>query len=103
MLSGNGRLASLPCRLEPRAKPTPALWQAAATRREAARYEQRRRDRSFSCRTSQLDGAELVIEIQRRHLDGDLGNSGRYGSEASAERVQIGQFSAIELGIKGLS
>jgi len=41
--------------------------------------------------------------MQRRHLDGDVGNSGRYGSEASAERVEIGQSSAIELGINGLS
>src|SRR5207237_10828734 len=103
MLPGHVRPASLPCRLEPRAKPTPALWRAAAARREAARYEQRRRDRSFSCRTNQLDGAELVIKIQRRHFDGDVGNSSRYGSEASAERVEIGQSSAIELGINGLS
>src|SRR5437763_8740182 len=41
--------------------------------------------------------------MQRRHLDDDVGNSGRYGSKASAERVEIGQSSAIELGINGLS
>ena len=87
---------------ERRGKPTPALWPAAAARRGATRCGQRRRDRSFSCRTNQLDSAELVIKMQRRHLDGDVGNSGRKWREASAERFEIGQFSGVELGIDGL-
>src|SRR6201995_5122337 len=100
MPPGNVRPASLPVRLEPRVKPRSALWRAAAARREAARYEQRRRDRSLSCRTNQLNGAELVIKIQRRHLDGDVGNSGRCSSsKASAERIEIRQSSGIEFGI----
>src|SRR5689334_20736137 len=100
MPPGIVRPASLPCRLEPRVKPRSALWRAAAARREAARYEQRRRDRSLSCRTNQLNGAELVIKIQRRHLDGDVGNSGRCSSsKASAERIEIRQSSGIEFGI----
>ena len=50
----------------------------------------------------QLDSAELVIKMQRRRLDGDLGNRGWMRREASAERVEIGQSSGIELGIDGL-
>ena len=49
--------------------------------------------------TNQLDGAELVIKMQRRHLDGDVGNSGRYGSEAAVERVEIGQSAGIEFDV----
>jgi hypothetical protein len=74
--------ASLPCRPGRQAKPRPVSWRAGATRREAARCERRRRDRSFSCHTNQLDGAELVIKMHRRHLDGDVGNGGWMRREA---------------------
>jgi hypothetical protein len=50
----------------------------------------------------QLDSAELVIKTQGRHLDGDVGNSGRMWRGASAERFEIGQSSGIELGIDSL-
>ena len=69
---GNVRPANFPCRLERQAKPTPALWPAAAARRGATRCGPRRRDRLFSRRTNQLDGAQLIIKMERRHLDGDV-------------------------------
>src|SRR5271165_1801445 len=97
----SGRPASLPCRLERQGKPRPVLWRATAARRAAARCGQRRRDRSFSCRTNQLDSAELVIKLQRRHLDGDVGNGGWMWREAPAERVEIGQSSGLEFGVDG--
>ena len=37
--------------------------------------------------------------MQGGHLDGDVGHGGWIGREASAERVEIGQSSGIELGI----
>ena len=40
--------------------------------------------------------------MQRRHLDGNVGKSGRMWREASAERFEIGQSSGVELGIDGL-
>src|SRR5271165_6825894 len=54
-----------------------------------------------SCRTNQLDSAELVIKLQRRHLDGDVGNGGWMWREAPAERVEIGQSSGLEFGVDG--
>src|SRR5262245_15369905 len=99
MLPGSVRPASLPCRLERRATPTPVLWRAAAARRGAARCGPRRRDRSFSCGINQLDSAELVIKMQRRRLDIDVGNGGWMRREASAEGIKIGQSSGIELGV----
>src|ERR1700752_3920545 len=102
MLPGSVRPASLPCRLERQGKPRPALRRAASARREAARCGRRRRDRSFSYRTNQLDSAELVIKMQRRHLDSDVGNGGGMRREAPAERVEIGQSSGIEFGVDGL-
>src|SRR5262249_56833882 len=101
MQPGSARPASLPCRLERQAKPRPVLSRATAAQREAARCGQRRRDRSFSYRTDQLDSAELVIKMERRHLDGDVGNGGWIRCEAPAERVEIGQSSGIEFGIDG--
>src|SRR5258706_7567198 len=99
MLPGSVRPASFPCRLERQAKPTPVLWRAAAARRGAARCGPRRRDRSFSCCINQLDSAELVIKMQRRRLDSDVGNGGWMRREASAERFEIGQSFGIELGL----
>src|SRR5215467_4405420 len=99
MLPGSVRPASLPCRLERQAKPTPVSWRAAAARREAARCGPRRRDRSFSCCINQPDSAELVIKMQRSRLDSDVGNGSRMRREASAERIEIRQSSSIELGI----
>src|SRR6202022_4714169 len=101
MKPGSVRPASLPCRLERQGKPRPVLWQATAARREAARCGRRRRDRSFSCRTNQLDSAELVIKMERRHFDCDVGNGGWVRHEAPAERVEIGQSSGIEFGVDG--
>ena len=40
--------------------------------------------------------------MQRRRLDGDFGNGSWMRREASAERVEIGQSSGIELGIDSL-
>ena len=37
--------------------------------------------------------------MQRRRLDSDVGNGGWMRREASAERIEIGQSSGIELGI----
>src|ERR1700760_4404607 len=99
MLPGSVRPASLPCRLERQATPTPVLWRAAAARRGAARCGPRRRGRSFSCGINQLDSAELVIKMQRRRLDSDVGNGGWMRREASAQRIEIRQSSCIELGI----
>src|ERR1700719_1174636 len=48
MLPGSVRPASLPCRLERQAKPTPVLWRAAAARRGGARCGARRRGRALS-------------------------------------------------------
>src|SRR5205085_11516781 len=73
-----------------------------ATRRGAARRGQRRRDRSFSCRTNQLDSAELVIKMQRRQLDGDVGNGDWMRRETAVERVEIGPSSGIQFGVDGL-
>jgi len=39
--------------------------------------------------------------MQGRHLDGDVGNSGRCGSEAAVERVEIGQSAGIKFGVDG--
>src|SRR2546430_3610589 len=99
MQPGSVRPASLPYRLERQAKSRPVLWRATAARREVARCGQRRRDRSFSYRTDQLDSAELVIKMERRHLDGDVGNGGwlrgggpappEYRSESSSVRVVL--------------
>jgi hypothetical protein len=47
--------------------------------------------------TMRLDSAELVIKMQRRHLDGDVGNGGRIRREAAAEGVEIGQSSGAAL------
>src|SRR5215813_7268184 len=99
MLPGSVRPASLPCRLERRATPTPVLWRAAAARRGAARCGPRRRDRSFSCCINQLDSAEHVIKMQRHRFESDVGNGGRMRREASAERIEVRQSSGIELGI----
>src|SRR5689334_14102993 len=68
MLPGGVRPASLPCRLERQAKPTPVLWQAAAAQRGAARCGRRRQDRSFSCCINQLDSAELVGKAHQQWL-----------------------------------
>src|ERR1700749_2441249 len=103
MLPGSARPASLPCPLERQAKPIPVLWQGAAARRGAARCGRRHRDRSFSCCINQLDSAELVIKMQRRRLDSDVGNGGWMRREAAAERIEIRQSSGIELGIDGPS
>ena len=40
--------------------------------------------------------------MQRRYLDGDVGNGGWMRREASAERVEIGQSSGIEFAVDGL-
>jgi len=40
--------------------------------------------------------------MQRRHRDGDIGNSARRGSEATVERVEIGQSAGIKLAVDGL-
>src|SRR5438067_9969861 len=102
MRPGSVLPASLPCRPGPQAKPRPVSRRAGATRREAARCGRRRRDRSFSCHTNQLDGAELVIKMQRRHLDGDVGNGGWMRCKAPAERFEVWQSSGIEFGVDGL-
>src|SRR5262249_57160260 len=59
-------------------------------------------DRSFSYRTDQLDSAELVIKMQRGHLDGDVGNSGRMWREALVERFEIGQSAGLEFDVDGV-
>src|SRR3984893_8210990 len=102
MQPGSVRPASLPYRLERQAKPRPVLWRATAARREVARCGERRRDRSFAYRTDCLDSAELVIKMERPHLDGEVGNGGWIRREAPAERVEIGQSSGIEFGVDGL-
>src|SRR5256714_12336032 len=102
MQPGSVRPASLPYRLERQAKSRPVLGRETAARREVARCGQRRRDRSFSYRTDQLDSAELARKMERRHLDGDVGNGGWIRREAPAERVEIGQSSGIEFGVDGL-
>jgi hypothetical protein len=66
-----------------------------ATRRGAAQCGQRHRGRWLSCSTIQPNGAELVIKKKRRQFDGDVGNSGRNGLKAAAERVEIGQSAAL--------
>src|SRR5882724_5504460 len=101
MQPGSVRPASLPYRLERPAKPRPVLWRATAARREVARCGRRRRDRSSSCRTNQLDSAELVIKMQGRHFDGDLGNGGWIRREASAELIEIWQSAGIEFSVDG--
>jgi hypothetical protein len=40
--------------------------------------------------------------MQRRHLDGDVGDGGWMWREASAKRVEIGQSAGIEFGVNGL-
>ena len=40
--------------------------------------------------------------MQRRHLDGDVGNGGGTWREASAEHVEIGQSAGIQFGVDGL-
>src|SRR5256714_12011126 len=102
MQPGSVRPASLPYRLERQAKSRPVLWRATAARREVARCGQRRRDRSFSYRTDQLDSAELVIKMERRHLDGDVGNGGLVRREAPAAPVEIWQSSGVEVGVDRL-
>src|SRR5712691_5863070 len=52
-------------------------------------------------RTAEPDGAELVIKMQWRQLDGDVGNGGRIGREASTESVEIRQSAGIELAVDG--
>src|SRR2546423_12473410 len=102
MQPGSVRPASLPYRLERQAKSRPVLWRATAARREVARCGQRRRDRSFSYRTDQLDSAELVIKMERRHLDGDVGNGGWVKREAPAEGGGIGRAFRAGVGGAGL-
>src|SRR6267378_1470691 len=72
-----------------------------ASARWRSRRRRPRRDRSFSCRTHQLDSAELVIKMQGRHLDGDVGHGGWIGPEAPGKRVEIGQSPGIEFGVDG--
>jgi hypothetical protein len=74
--------------------------------------EQRRQDRSSSCRVTQLsrkrsfakrpDGAEFVIEMKRHQFDGDVGNGGGIGREAWTECVEIRQSTGIEFTVDGL-
>jgi hypothetical protein len=64
-------------------------------------------DRSPSCCISDglvegPDSAELVVEMQRRQLDGDVGNGGGIGREASFEASKIGQSAGIQFGLDGL-
>ena len=40
--------------------------------------------------------------MQRRHLDGDIGNGGWIRREAAAERIEIGQSAGVQLGVDGL-
>ena len=40
-------------------------------------------------------------QLQGRHLDSNVGNIGRIGCEAAADRVEIGQSVAIEFGVDG--
>src|SRR2546430_16419733 len=98
MQPGSVRPASLPYRLERQAKSRPVLWRATAARREVARCGQRRRDRSFSYRTDQLDSAELVIKMERRHLDGDVGNGGWVRRERPGRGVGDGAPSGTGVG-----
>ena len=49
-----------------------------------------------------LYSAEFVVKLQRRDLDGDIGNGGWIRREAAAERIEIGQSAGIEFGVNGL-
>jgi hypothetical protein len=50
-----------------------------------------------------VDSAELVIKMQGRHLDDNVGNGGWSGREDPVERIEIGQSSGIEFIVEGLS
>src|SRR2546423_7415878 len=102
MQPGSVRPASLPYRLERQAKSRPVLWRATAARREVARCGQRRRGRSFSYRTHQLGSAGLVIKMERRHLDGDVGKGGWGKSGEAPRRVERGAACATVVVREGL-
>jgi len=47
--------------------------------------------------------AELVIAVERRHLDRDLGNRCRLRLEPFSQSVEVGQLAGIEIGSDRLS
>ncbi len=53
----------------------------------------------YLLRTARPDGAKLIVQVERDEFDGDVGEGGGIGREASAQRVKVGQLAGIESGI----
>jgi hypothetical protein len=49
-----------------------------------------------SYRTAWPSGAELVVKMQRRQLEGDVEDRGGIGREAAGEDIEIGQPTGIK-------
>ena len=56
----------------------------------------------LSSESAAMSTESLVIKMQRRHLDGDVGNGDWMRREAPVECVEIGQSSGIKFGVDGL-